>query len=83
MLQTGRVVLADRAEALLRNEELRKAYRQETVAFPWETGDVLMLDNMLVAHGRESYSGPRKILAAMGEAYTRPSREKSKSIGSA
>jgi len=56
-------------------EELRQAYRQETVAFPWQTGDVLMLDNMLVAHGRESYSGPRKILAAMGEAYTRPARE--------
>jgi len=56
-------------------DELREAYRQETVAFPWETGDVLMLDNMLVAHGRESYSGERKILAAMGEAYTRPRRE--------
>jgi branched-chain amino acid transport system ATP-binding protein len=26
VLQTGRVVLADRAEALLANEELRKAY---------------------------------------------------------
>ena len=56
-------------------EELREAYQQETVAFPWETGDLLMLDNMLVAHGREPYSGPRKILAAMGEAYTRPRRE--------
>jgi alpha-ketoglutarate-dependent taurine dioxygenase len=56
-------------------EELRQAYQQETVSFPWETGDVLMLDNMLVAHGRESYSGERKILAAMGEAYTRPRRE--------
>lgn len=57
-------------------EELRQAYRQETVAFPWQIGDVLMIDNMLVAHGRESYSGDRKILAAMGEAYTRPRMEK-------
>jgi alpha-ketoglutarate-dependent taurine dioxygenase len=56
-------------------DELRQAYRQETVSFPWQTGDVLMLDNMLVAHGRESYSGERKILAAMGEAYDRPRRE--------
>ena len=56
-------------------EELRQAYHQETVAFPWQAGDVLMLDNMLVAHGRESYSGDRKILAAMGEAHTRQRRE--------
>lgn len=55
-------------------EELRQAYRHETVAFPWRAGDILMLDNMLVAHGREPYSGERKILAAMGEAYTRPRR---------
>ena len=55
-------------------EELRQAYQQETVSFPWQPGDVLMLDNMLVAHGREPYSGSRKILAAMGEAYTRPQR---------
>jgi len=35
----------------------------------------LMLDNMLVAHGREPYTGSRKILAAMGEVYTRPQRK--------
>lgn len=58
-------------------EELRQAYRQETVAFPWQTGDILMLDNMLVAHGREPYSGARKILAAMGEAYNRTRRAES------
>jgi alpha-ketoglutarate-dependent taurine dioxygenase len=55
-------------------EELREAYRQETVAFPWRAGDILMIDNMSVAHGREPYRGERKILAAMGEAYTRPRR---------
>jgi hypothetical protein len=26
-----------------------------------------MLDNMLVAHARNPYEGPRKILVAMGE----------------
>lgn len=48
-------------------EEIREAYRQETVAFPWQPGDLLMMDNMLVAHGRNPFGGPRKILVSMGE----------------
>ena len=52
-------------------EELRAAYEAETVAFLWQEGDILMLDNMLVAHGRKPFAGPRKVLAAMGEPYTR------------
>jgi alpha-ketoglutarate-dependent taurine dioxygenase len=48
-------------------EHLRQAYRQETVAFAWERGDLLLLDNMLVAHGREPFNGERKILVGMTE----------------
>jgi alpha-ketoglutarate-dependent taurine dioxygenase len=48
-------------------DELRKAYDSATVAFKWETGDVLMLDNMLAAHGRKPFSGPRKIVVAMAK----------------
>lgn len=45
---------------------VRAAYDSATVSFPWAAGDLLVLDNMLVAHGRNPYSGPRRILVAMG-----------------
>jgi CheY-like chemotaxis protein len=48
-------------------EELRQAYSEETITFPWQQGDILMLDNMLVAHGRAPYAGDRKILVSMGQ----------------
>lgn len=39
------------------------------VIFPWENGDVLMLDNMLTMHAREPFEGPRKVVVAMAESY--------------
>jgi alpha-ketoglutarate-dependent taurine dioxygenase len=51
--------------------EIRQAYDRETVAFPWEKGDLLITDNMLAAHGRRPYAGQRKIIVSMGDPYTR------------
>jgi 2,3-diaminopropionate biosynthesis protein SbnA len=48
-------------------DQLRAAYHAETVSFPWQHGDLLMLDNMLVAHGRAPYTGARQILVGMAE----------------
>ena len=48
-------------------EHLRGLYHSETVSFPWEKGDVLMLDNMLVAHSRSPFSGPRKVVVGMAD----------------
>jgi pristinamycin I synthase-3/4 len=48
-------------------EKIRAAYESETVIFNWQNRDVLMLDNMLVAHGRMPYSGSRRVLVAMSE----------------
>lgn len=35
------------------------------VTFKWEAGDLLLLDNRLVMHSRQPFSGPRKILASL------------------
>jgi alpha-ketoglutarate-dependent taurine dioxygenase len=50
-------------------EELRQAYDAETVYFEWKHGDILMLDNMMVSHGREPFTGPRKVAVAMGDPF--------------
>ncbi|HEV2148333.1 MAG TPA: TauD/TfdA family dioxygenase [Longimicrobiaceae bacterium] len=52
-------------------DALRAIYDEETVVFPWRRGDVLMLDNMTVAHGRSPFRGPRRILAGMSEPVSR------------
>lgn len=46
-------------------DEIRACYDRHMIAFPWQRGDVLALDNMLYAHGRMPYHGPRKILVGM------------------
>jgi alpha-ketoglutarate-dependent taurine dioxygenase len=50
-------------------EHLRSLYRAETLSFPWRQGDLLMLDNMLTAHGREPFTGPRKVVVGMAEPF--------------
>lgn len=51
-------------------DAIRDAYRQETICFPWQKGDILMLDNMLVAHGRAPFVGPRKVVVGMADLYS-------------
>lgn len=44
---------------------IQQAYQDECVYFTWKHGDLLLLDNMLVAHGRNSYKGDREINVVM------------------
>jgi len=43
-----------------------EAYQEAEVSFPWRLGDILLLDNMLTAHARNPYEGPRKLYVSMG-----------------
>lgn len=42
-------------------------YRRLQSSFPWEVGDVMVVDNVLAAHARNPYVGERKLLVALGE----------------
>ncbi len=44
---------------------IREAYARNTIRFQWERNDLMLLDNMLFSHGRETYSGNRQILVGM------------------
>ncbi len=48
-------------------EAVRAAYAEEKVKYRWLLGDVLLLDNMYIAHAREPYKGDRRIVVAMTE----------------
>lgn len=50
-------------------DEIRGVMDVAKVSFPWEKGDILMLDNMLVAHARSPFKGARKVVVAMAEEY--------------
>lgn len=44
---------------------IREEMRKEMALVRWQPGDILIIDNMLAAHGRMPFKGGRKILLAM------------------
>jgi alpha-ketoglutarate-dependent taurine dioxygenase len=61
-------------------DQIRNAYDSETVKFDWQRHDLLLVDNMLVAHGREPFTGDRKVLVAMAEPYKEHGREHNREL---
>ena len=51
---------------------IRDLYREASVGFDWQRGDVLVVDNFLASHGREPFEGERKIVVAMAELHVDP-----------
>lgn len=45
--------------------EITEVHFDQAFTFKWEKGDVLMLDNMLMAHGRMPFKGERKVYVSM------------------
>ncbi|SFO65126.1 Taurine dioxygenase, alpha-ketoglutarate-dependent [Pseudonocardia ammonioxydans] len=47
--------------------QIKQAYTTNAVREPWQSGDLLVLDNIRTAHGRDPYQGPREVLVALAD----------------
>jgi len=46
--------------------QIKEAYENERIEFKWQKGDVMILDNRIMAHSRNPFKGERKVVVAMG-----------------
>ena len=49
-------------------QAIHQVYEASTVREPWQAGDLMIVDNIRTAHGREPFQGPREVLVAMADA---------------
>lgn len=48
-------------------QHILDVYERLEMTFPWQKGDVMVLDNILFAHARNPYVGERKLFVTMGK----------------
>ena len=46
---------------------INETYEAHTVGESWQAGDLLVVDNIRTAHGREPFEGPREIVVALAD----------------
>ncbi|GAA5165330.1 TauD/TfdA family dioxygenase [Pseudonocardia eucalypti] len=46
---------------------LNQVYQANTRREPWQSGDLLLVDNIRTAHSREPFQGPREVLVGLGD----------------
>jgi alpha-ketoglutarate-dependent taurine dioxygenase len=46
---------------------LNETYEAHTAREPWQSGDLLVVDNIATAHSREAFDGPREVLAGLAD----------------
>lgn len=51
-------------------DHIGQVFEQVAVRFQWQKGDMIMCDNMLVMHARDTFEGRRQIVVAMGQMMT-------------
>src|SRR5437899_3002326 len=47
---------------------INKVYEANTARDRWQPGDMMLVDNIRTAHGRERFEGPREVLVGMADA---------------
>jgi alpha-ketoglutarate-dependent taurine dioxygenase len=53
-------------------ELLNRVYDANTLREPWQAGDLMLVDNVRMAHSREPYEGDRQVLVGMSEPLRMP-----------
>ena len=48
-------------------QTINEAYEAHTVRERWKAGDMLLVDNIRMAHAREAFEGPREIVVALAD----------------
>lgn len=48
-------------------ELINRAYDANTLREPWQAGDLMIVDNVRMAHSREPYQGTREVLVGMSD----------------